>query len=46
MPKDYIIEPDIDSVLKTVLPQFAPVDLISLRGWTKDAKVPKSKKLL
>ena len=23
MPKDYIIEPDIDSVLKTVLPQFA-----------------------
>ena len=23
MPKDYIIEPDVDSVLKTVLPQFA-----------------------
>lgn len=23
MPKDYIIEPDIDSVLKTILPQFA-----------------------
>ena len=23
MPKDYIIEPDIDSVLKTVLPQFS-----------------------